>query len=681
MKKILAFAVLLLAAAVAFAQNEVKGYVRDSNGEPVPGATVIISGTSVGTMTDLDGKYTISVKSSATSLLFTCIGYNDVTEEIAGRSVIDVVLTESANMLNETVVVGYGSMRKKDLTGSISTLKSEAMENKVLFSVDDALAGGVAGLMVSSASGKPGSASTILIRGANSLSGSTSPLIVVDGFPLFDVSTSSGGGIKDTGLSALSLVNMDDVASIEVLKDASATAIYGNRGANGVIIITTKKGRADGGRIQYNMYMGAQELSRRYEMMDAQQYASYQATNNVSNSLFFDKASSTPRDISGLPSCNWQDQIYRTGLVQNHSLSISNSSRKTNFMISGSYQQDKSILICTDYRKLTAKASVDHYFTDHIRMGLDVNYSRIMDDGVPTGGEGTAQGAGVITSALVNVPFDIMDSNTQAIFRKAGVSQRILDSYIGNYHGNPVTQAYDTQMNKVINRTILNGYFEADILADLVLRITGGYDVYSMKDRQFYPTTTGRGYFYTGEGLLANSEATTWINENTLTWKPTFGKHRLNVVAGVTEQGYTNYWDMSDFTQFEYEGLGYNNAEMAKVFKTGSSKGRVTFLSFLGRANYTYDDRFIATFTARRDGTSRFIKNKWGTFFSGAAAWNVDSEEFMKNQTTISTLKLRLSAGQVGNSNVPTTGSYAQLSAHRQKSVGDMLINRRPCRF
>ena len=242
------------------------------------------------------------------------------------------------------------------------------------------------------------------------------------------------------------------------------------------------------------------------------------------------------------------------------------------------------------------------------------------------------------------------------------MSQVILDSYVGDYHGNPVTQAEDTQLSKIINRTIVNSYFEADLYKDLTLRVTAGFDVYSLKDRQYYPTSTGRGYFYDGQGIIGNSESVSWINENTLTYKPVFGKHRLNVVAGVTEQGYSGYWDMMTATQFQYEALGYNNLQMATVFDGNSSKNRVTYLSFLGRANYSYDGRYIATLTARRDGTSRFVKNKWGNFFSGAAAWNIDSEPWMSGQNAVSTLKLRASAGLVGNSNVPTTGSYAQLS-------------------
>ena len=659
-------AVLLLTgfAYSSFAQIRVGGIVKDEEGQAVPGAVVLVGGTSSGTVTDLDGKYDIEVASTSASLLFSCIGYEDVTERVNGRSEINVVLRTSTSFIEESVVVGYGTMSKKDLTGSVSSIKSESLQDRVLLSVDDALAGGVAGLMVSSASGKPGSSSTMLVRGANSLTGSTSPLVVVDGFPLFDITT-QGGGIDalDTGMSSLSMVNPDDIASIEVLKDASATAIYGNRGANGVILITTKKGKEPGGKIQYNSYYGVQTMNERYDMMDFQQYAAYQAERNPSNSLFYDSKTQSARAIGDVQSRDWQDEIFRTGFIQNQSISISNSTKKTNFMISGSWLKNQSILINTDWNKITAKASVDHYFTDHIRMGLDVNYSKILDDGVPTGGEGTAQQAGVIISALTAVPFDLNDDDTQAMFRRADIPQSSLDYYTANYHGNPVDIATQTQLSKKLNRTIANAYFEADILPDLLLRVSAGYDNYSLKDRQYYPTTTPRGWFYDGQALLTSSESSSWINENTLTWTPTFGKHRLNVLAGVSEQGWTGYWDQSETTQFEYEALGYNNTSMGTVFKVSSSKSRTNYLSFMGRANYSYDGRYVATATVRRDGTSSFVKNKWGTFFSGAVAWNVDREEFIKKIPEISTLKLRLSAGQVGNSGVPTTGSYSQLSS------------------
>lgn len=276
---------LLLIASSLRAQTSVSGTITSPDGKPVAGASIIIEGSTVGATSDAKGFYRIKVRSSKDILVFNFLGYREVRESVGQRSLIDVVLSPSDLQIDDVVVVGYGALRKKDMTGAVASIKADAFENRVLFSVDDALAGGVAGLMVNSSSGKPGSESSMLIRGANSLTGSTAPLIVLDGFPLFDVSTSTGGGIDgyDTGMSSLSMINPDDIASIEVLKDASATAIYGNRGANGVILITTKRGRGDSGKIQYNTYFGFQQMNKRYDMMDFRQYAAYQVDRNSSN--------------------------------------------------------------------------------------------------------------------------------------------------------------------------------------------------------------------------------------------------------------------------------------------------------------------------------------------------------------------------------------------------------------
>ena len=381
---------LLLVVSGLRAQTSVSGTITSSDGKPVAGASVIIDGTTVGATSDASGAYRIQVRSSNDVLVFSFLGYNSVRETVGQRTRIDVSLAPSDLKIDDVVVVGYGSLRKKDMTGAVSSIKGDAFENRVLFSVDDALAGGVAGLMVNSSSGKPGSESNMLIRGANSLTGSTAPLIVLDGFPLFDVSTSTGGGIDgyDTGMSSLSMINPDDIASIEVLKDASATAIYGNRGANGVILITTKRGRGDSGKIQYNTYFGFQQMNRRYDMMDFRQYAAYQVDRNPSNNhLFTDPVTQLPRQIGDVQSRDWQDEIFRTGFIQNHSLSVSHSSDKTSMFFSGSYMQNKSVLISTNWQKLTAKATIDHRFTDFLRTGVDIGYNRIVDDGVPTGGE------------------------------------------------------------------------------------------------------------------------------------------------------------------------------------------------------------------------------------------------------------------------------------------------------
>ena len=289
---------LLLIASSLRAQTSVSGTITSPDGKPVAGASIIIEGSTVGATSDAKGFYRIKVRSSKDILVFNFLGYREVRESVGQRSLIDVVLSPSDLQIDDVVVVGYGALRKKDMTGAVASIKADAFENRVLFSVDDALAGGVAGLMVNSSSGKPGSESSMLIRGANSLTGSTAPLIVLDGFPLFDVSTSTGGGIDgyDTGMSSLSMINPDDIASIEVLKDASATAIYGNRGANGVILITTKRGRGDSGKIQYNTYFGFQQMNKRYDMMDFRQYAAYQVDRNSSNNhLFTDPITMQPQ--------------------------------------------------------------------------------------------------------------------------------------------------------------------------------------------------------------------------------------------------------------------------------------------------------------------------------------------------------------------------------------------------
>jgi TonB-dependent starch-binding outer membrane protein SusC len=665
MKRFLTLLALIVSTgSLAFAQQKITGRVTDSQGDPIPWANVFQKGTQNGTTTDDDGNYSISVKSADAILVASFVGYQDAEQAVSGRSVINFTLESDTELLDDAVVIGYGTARRQDLTGSVASINSDNLKNQVLFSVDDALKGGVAGLMVSSTSGQPGAASKMLIRGAASLSGSTSPLIVVDGFPLNDVSTSSGMGMSglDSQMSSLSMINTEDIASIEVLKDASSTAIYGNRGANGVIMITTKKGKASSGRIQYNGYFSVQNLPHKYEMLDFKGYASMMNEKNPSYLLFSD-ANGNLRDFDydRIESIDWQDRIYRTGLIQSHNLSLQQSTDKTNFLVSASYMQNESIVICTDWQKLTGKVNIDHNFTDKFKIGIDLNYSRIVDDGVPTsGGDGTA--VGTITSALLSQPFDLTDEQTQVLFRRAGVEQYQINAFNEANKQNPVTMANDIQMKKILNRTIANSYLQYNILDDLVLKVTGGFDNYGMEDKQFYPTTTPRGYLYNAQACMANVSTFGWINENTLTWSPVFAeKHRLNVMGGVTEQGSRYYYTATEASSFSNESLGYNNLSLAKDFHSYSNTSSSSMLSFIFRTNYIYDNRYIGTFTFRRDGTSAFVKNKWGSFFSGALAWNAKQEEFLKFNNDISTLKLRASLGEVGNSNVPTSGSFAQL--------------------
>lgn len=681
LRKCLALLVLMQAGLAVFAQQiTVTGHVTDSQGEPVAWADVYQKGTQNGTATDDNGYYSITVSSQDAVLVASFIGYQNSELAVGENTVLDFVLQSDSEMLDNAVVIGYGTARRQDLTGSVASISPENFDNKVIFSVDDALKGGVAGLMVSSTSGQPGAATKMLIRGASSLSGSTGPLIVVDGFPLNGVNTSSGMGMGnlDSQMSGLAMINPEDIASIEVLKDASSTAIYGNRGANGVIMITTKRGKGSSGRIQYNGYVSMQMLPRKLEMLDFEGYARMMNELNPMYDMFSDTDGNLRNfDFGRIQSIDWQDRLYRTGFIHNHNLSIQNATDKTNFLISASFMQNESIIVDTDWKKFTAKANIDHNFTDKFRLGVDINYSRITDDGVPTsGGEGTA--IGTVMSALVSQPFDLTDPDTQAYFRRAGVQQYQIDAFNTSNKQNPVTMARDIDMLKILNRTIVNAYMEYDILKDLKIRVTGGLDNYSLEDKQFYPTTTPRGYLYNSQACMANISTFGWLNENTLTWSPTFGRHKLNLMTGVTEQGSRYYYTATDASSFENETLGFNNLQMATDFNSFSNTSTTAMLSMIFRGHYSYDDRYIGTFTFRRDGTSAFIKNKWGSFYSGAFAWNAKQEQFLKYVNAVSTLRLRLSVGEVGNSSVPTSGSFAQLYNTNTAFGTDLSIGQSP---
>lgn len=646
----------------AGAQIKIAGHINDNNGEPVPGVSIQVKGTQNGCISDLDGAYNITVPNKNSILAYSFVGFESQTITVGARTKIDVVLQPTSIGIDEVVVIGYGSTRRKDLTGSVASIKSESLQNKLITSLDDALAGGVPGLMVQSSGGQPGAASNMLIRGANSLTGSTQPLVVIDGFPMFDASTSTGGGMSDKSgsMSVFSLVNPDDIASIEVLKDASATAIYGNRGSNGVILITTKKGREQGGKIQYNAYFGMQQLPRKYEMMNFMEYAQFQNIKNPTNTMFTNPKTGKVYDFDpNIRSVDWQDQIYRTGSIQNHSISISNANDKTNYLASASYMQNQSIIKNTDWKKFTAKLAVDHNFSKKLKIGADINFSQITDHGIPSGGgDGTAIGA--VIGALLARPF-ILDETTQSYFRRAGVKQSSLDSDIANYNENPLNMIESIKMDKTIHRTILNGYAQYKILDDLVFKTTAAYDIYKLKDRQFYPKSTPTGYLNNGLAVIGSVDNQSWVNENTLTWSPTFGEHRLNIMGGVSEQVWKGQYDRSESSSFENELLGYDNVQMAKNFNAYSNANETHYVSLIGRANYSYKGKYMATFTIRRDATSVFVNNRWGTFYSGALAYNLMEEEFMKNIKPISNLKLRVSVGEVGNSNVPTTGAFSQL--------------------
>ncbi|MEQ8240307.1 MAG: SusC/RagA family TonB-linked outer membrane protein, partial [Cyclobacteriaceae bacterium] len=463
-------------------------------------------------------------------------------------------------------------------------------------------------------------------------------------------------------LSPLAFINPADIQSIEILKDASATAIYGNRGANGVILITTNRGAQPGSRVTYSNFFGVRELPKQIEVMGFQQYAEYQHTNNPGNVFFTDRNTDEMYDFdfNEIESVNWQDEIYRTGFVQNHSISIQNSSEKSNSFFSLAALDDKSILIESDFKKYNAKLGFEQTHSDALSFGGDLSFNYIEYEGLPT--EGRSGGAqGVTNQALSAAPYDLFNPRTAQSFLNAGFPEVDLNNFYEFNVGNMVTSARDTDLKKSSSRFIGNGYLTYNIFEGLSLKVTGGVDVYNLTDRIWYPRSTGLGDFYEGLAIVTNARSINILNENILSYQKRFAsKHDINVVVGFTQQTSNSESVRSEANQFENETLGYKQLRLGALYVTSSNVDKAHWLSYLSRAIYTFDDKLNVSVSIRRDGTSRFLLNKWGTFFSVGASYDL-TKDILSNSGFINELKVRASYGEVGNANVPLSGAYAQL--------------------
>ncbi|UAM97146.1 TonB-dependent receptor [Polaribacter litorisediminis] len=653
------FVVALLVTSMVYSQTKIKGKVTDENGMPLPGVTIIVKGTKSGTASDFDGNYSIDASSSGT-LEYSYLGFLTQEISIGGKTIINVTMKPSMESIDEIVVIGYGSQSRTDVTGAVASISNKVLESRPITNIEDALQGQATGLSISATGGQPGAATKINIRGVSSVSGNSQPLIVIDGFPITDVATSGGGNLEAFSgqMSPLAFINPDDVATIEVLKDASATAIYGNRGANGVIIITTKKGKRRGeAGITYSTYLGVQQMNKRMDVMDFAGYAKYQQETNPENRLFTSE--------NGVPyvfenpdamNFNWQDRVFRTGITQNHSLSLQGRSDNTNYAASISYNKNESVLIETNFEKFTNRFSVDHKFNDLVTVGGSLSYSNIVNNGVPTDGrEGTA--IGIVLNSVSASPYDLFNTDTQAYFRRAGVPQPQIDNVLQTSIGRPDNVAENTQLDKNINRTLSNLYADFKFFDWLSFKTTFGLDIYNLKDQQFYSTNTPWGQLNNGVAVEANVNSKNILSENYFTLSKQFDKHSVNLVTGFSYQKNQNSFSRIEGRDFQNETLGYNSLQGAGEFLASSAADELVLISYYARANYSFDNRFLLTASYRRDGTSRFQKDKWGDFFAGAFAWNVHNEEFLKDSKYISNLKLRTSIGQVGNASVPVQGA------------------------
>ncbi len=665
----------LLCLSTAFAQT-VTGKVAGEGGQPLAGVNITEKGTSNGVASKASGSYSITVKSPKSVLVFSFVGYT--TREIGADDVAALsvaMATDDSKKLEQVVVVGYGTQRRKDLTGAVGSVSARDIEKVTTNSVDKALQGQVAGLQISTTSGAPGGNTTILVRGISSITGGVEPLFVIDGYPVTSVGYSN----------PLSTINPSDIESIDVLKDASATAIYGSRGSNGVIIITTKRGKNGTPKIAFDSYIGVQEVAHKINLMNAQQFAQFDIDGRNAGYLDNFPAGNINDDNNTRPGTSydvsdryrskafmdsvgagtdWQSVIFRKAMVQSHQVSVSGGNEGTKYSLSAGYFNQDGIIIQSNFKRYSFKVNVDTKISNKVSAGISVLPSFSEEFSPPiTGHYGSY---GLIVSALGADP-------TIPVYNVDGSYGSSISGESGNAPiANPIKIANEYKTKTTQFRMFSNAYAEYNILSNLKLRTTIGTDINYYKFREFKASTLATNApTAPAFANAANNEATNWLSETTLAYKFQKGQHRVDAIAGFTAQ--SDYVDAVTVAATNFPDDLVQNINGGTVNAGTESINRNNILSFLARANYVFHDKYLLTATIRRDGSSRFGENKrWGNFPSAAIGWRVSDEAFMKPLHFISDFKIRASYGVTGNNAI---GNYRALSLLSTSNyvIGDAL--------
>ena len=653
-QKFVTFMLALLATTALFAQNKVTGNVSDAQG-PAIGVSVVEKGTNNGVITDIDGNYAITVKPGAT-LVFSSIGY--ATQEIAvgSQKVIDVVLKEDTEFLDEVVVVGYGTMKKSDLAGASVSMKEDAIKGSIITNIDQSLQGRAAGVTAVQTSGAPGSSSSIRVRGQATINANAEPLYVIDGVIMqgggnsgadFGLGDALGNG-KVSTISPLSTINPADIVSMEILKDASATAIYGAQGANGVVLITTKRGKAGDAKFTYDGMFAIARQTKRLDMMNLRDYAAYyndliaQGVFGTENALYADPS------ILG-KGTNWQDEIFRTALQHQHQISAQGGTDKVQYYVSGSYMNQEGTIIGSNFRRFSVRTNLDAQLKKWLKLGLNVTYANTKDDL-----KLADSNEGLIYYSLTTLP----DIPVYDVY--GNYSSTVREGYTSP---NPVALAMLNERR--LDRQKLTGNIFAEVtpIKHLVWRSELGFDVSGSKATRYEPMVDLGGWKRTQNAMRSQKNSNYfWQLKNYITYSNTFGKHSFSAMLG--QELWESRWDYlsgatTDLPSDDVHNVSLGDSNSAKV---GSGFGSAAMASFFTRETYNYDDRYIGTYTFRYDGSSNFgPKNRWAGFHSFALAWKFSNEKFFEAaKSVVNSGKLRFGWGQTGNANI---GAYAWGSA------------------
>lgn len=673
----------------------VTGIVKNANGEPLSNVSVIAKNNknnfSAGTQTDSGGVFRFAKLPSGSnySFIFSYVGYDDQT--LSGYNIkpnttlsIVVKMEEKFAAMNEVIVIGYGTVKKSDLTGSVATISEKDFNKGIATNANQLIQGKAAGVTILQANAQPGGATKIQIRGITSLNASNEPLYVIDGMPIDNIvlnpltnDLTKSAVFSPPPPNPLNTINPADIASIEILKDASATAIYGSRGANGVVLITTKQGRKGKASVSYNGSVGIQNISKEYDLPNAYEYATaynsyydFYKTINASDPIFnnsavhkFSDAELTTFKNDG--GTDWFNVLTRKGLISNHQVSVSGGTDNSTYYASIGYLNHKGVISLSNLERISARLNLTQKIAKIFEFGINLSVATSKTGNIPIGTNDVGDSRGGATSGA---------------FWWAPVTPGLADDGTVNIHPfniqnqNPYgLKLIDNKTEQ--NRTITTSYLQANLTKNFFAKITAGYDKALDNSRAFVPAEAKNSLAAQGQATQGSFVNTTNLLNFIVQYKAASGNHKIDVTAGTDYQTFKYESLLAKAAGFSTSSFSYNNMYAATTQNTFSGKNTSTIFSYLGRVNYTFDNRFLLTGSFRYDGSSKFAEgHKWGFFPSGAFAWKIGNEEFIKKMNLFSDLKLRVSYGQTGNQAIGSNNSQPLLGSTQVGTIGDVKI-------
>ena len=687
-KRLIIATIIAICPLYALAQGLITGSIKDArNGEALIGATVIVKNEKgKGAVTDVDGKFQLQTKKEVPlTLRVEYVGYRPLEVDVYDfEESVEITLIDNSNRLNEIVVVGYGTQKRTQLTGSVTTIKADIFENAPVPTLDGALGGQVAGLAVS---GQPGADSHIRIRGGNSVNASNEPLYVVDGFIYFkDAANSSTGiGAIDGSINPLATINPNDIESIEVLKDVSATAIYGSRGANGVIIVTTKKGKIGEGKtnVNYTYTLGVSSIAKKLNLLTASEWAQYQ------KDYFSNKGGYNDSEITALgKGTDWQDAVLRNAIQQSHELSINGGTEKNRYAFSANYTTKDGIILNSGFERYNFHINTEWELQKDLHFGVNVTYGRSKQSGLTTS-EAKVFNSSPFSAGITNsFVYALLMPPVVSVYNQDG-SYNFGNPYeyayfaIGDHAANPVYDLNESVAENV-NNYLLSNVWTTYKIGHLTLKASVGLNSEKLTQNYFSGAYTSLGLATQGIGGTGNRQTDVWQQEYTATYDRDFGHHHIEALGGYTRQTQTSTHSAIRTNHFTNESLKqYNLDDGSEIHtpQTGISESKLN--SIIARVNYTLLERYNATATFRADNSSRFSAgHRWGYFPSLGISWNVDKENFLRNIRAIDNLKVRLSGGLVGNQEISdyafttsySTGSYGGSSSYSKQNTANSKL-------